>query len=90
MWVLHADDPDLLPGVPPNDFEKLDMLLDLIIPSISFGKGSDRRQRSFSGATQKRMLKAAQELELHKIMEKEDDISSPRVRHQRNATPIKL
>jgi hypothetical protein len=94
MWVLHADDPDLLPGVPPNDFEKLDTLLDIIIPSISFGKITGHRQRSLSGSTgsthtPKRSIKNP-DLELHRILEKEDDMAPSPRRHYKSPTPINL
>jgi hypothetical protein len=44
QWQANAENPNVLDGVPPTDFEKLDTLLDLTIPQISFGsRPLDRR-----------------------------------------------
>lgn len=71
QWQLRADDPDLLPGVPANEFEKLDNLLDISIPSISFGKGMMDSRRT-SGTTPKRFVFGKPDTELHRIFENED------------------
>lgn len=43
QWQANSDNPNILKGVSPQDFEKLDQLLDITIPTISFGGRNDRR-----------------------------------------------
>ena len=37
QWQIHSENQNILEGVAPHEFEKLDQLLDLNIPLISFG-----------------------------------------------------
>lgn len=37
QWLLRSDKSDLLPGIADEKYEKLDGLLDVFIPPISFG-----------------------------------------------------
>ncbi|KAJ3322479.1 tRNA N6-adenosine threonylcarbamoyltransferase [Boothiomyces sp. JEL0866] len=43
-WQQEIDNPNVLPGVPASEFEKLDHLLDLTIYPISFGGRTDMRK----------------------------------------------
>ncbi|KAJ3312507.1 Multidrug resistance protein 1 [Boothiomyces sp. JEL0838] len=43
-WQQEIDNPNVLPGVPATEFEKLDHLLDLTIYPISFGGRTDIRK----------------------------------------------
>ncbi|KAJ3271706.1 tRNA N6-adenosine threonylcarbamoyltransferase [Terramyces sp. JEL0728] len=43
-WQQEIDNPNVLPGVPASEFEKLDNLLDLTIYPISFGGRTDMRK----------------------------------------------
>jgi hypothetical protein len=51
---LIADDPNALPGVTSSDYEALEDLINITVPSISFGKQSnDVRRKSMRDSMRK-------------------------------------
>ncbi len=77
QWQAQADDPNILPGVAASEFEKLDYLLDIVVPPISFGKQLSESRRASSKRYGLAKGQMNQEPELHKILEKDDQQLSP-------------
>jgi hypothetical protein len=73
QWQANAENPNVLDGVPASEFEKLDNLLDVTIPSISFGSRNVNRRSSLP----RRFTYTSQgppEMDLKKITEQDQPI----------------
>ncbi|KAJ3362217.1 cAMP-specific 3',5'-cyclic phosphodiesterase 4D [Kappamyces sp. JEL0680] len=84
QWQLQADDPNILPGVAVTEFERLDSLLDIVIPPIAFGKQASESRRASAKRFTLTKSGSMIEPELTKIVEHHDDTE---VRSAPNSLP---